>query len=505
MLSRHFAGLLTVTLSVLLGWGLPQAASAAEAKTDASSDSVEKVQKLNRYAMQLFDDTNFPLAEKTLLEALGILEKNGMASAPQSLSTHGNLGVLYSVGLRNPDKAVAEFKKALAIKPDLKMSKQRATPETEAALARARAEMGGAPAAPAPKPAVARETAPESRRAGVGGALKCPDGGEIQAGDEVTLKCLSSGGRAAEVTLYYKPNGADDFKALPMSKGESSGGTTTWTATIPGADTNTKWVPMYFEAKNDAGTPVASSGRADSPNVITVKGGESGSGEATARNGGEGDEEGEDEGEGDEEIDDNNPLARLENERRREREGSRGTWTFAMGIGSGFGYAVGKSTEAFGKFGVQFKQGLAPAYLGQIAPEVGYFIGRNTALSLTGRLQSMPFGTKGSATGALSALLRLLFFTEPDGRVRWYFATVVGAGEGFRLRVNATVNDDRGEPTGTTVQDTVRGGPYLVGLGTGMTYRISRRWHWTVDTQVLVGIPKASSVLDLTTGIRWMH
>lgn len=504
MLSRHFAGLLT--LLVLLGWGRPHSASAAEAKADASADPVEKVQKLNRYAMQLFDDVNFALAEKTLLEALGILEKNNLASAPQSLSTHGNLAVLYSVGLRNPDKAVAEFKKALAIKPDLKMSKQRATPETESALARARSEMGIAPASAAAPKAAPVATVPEPRRTEGGGGLKCPDGGEIQAGDDVTLKCLSSGVRAAEVTLYYKPNGSDDFKALPMEKGDASGGTSTWTATIPGSDTNTKWVPMYFEAKNEAGTPVASSGRADSPNVITVKGGDSGSGDAGARGDEEDDEEDEEEGEGEDEIDDNNPLARLENERRREREGSRGTWTFAAGVGSGFGYAAGNRTEAFGNQGVQFKSGLAPAYLGHAVIEIGYFVGRNTALTLTGRHQWVAGSKYGTATGAHSGLLRLLFFTEREGKLRWYYAISAGGGEGFRLRVNATVNDERGNPTGVKVQDTVRGGPYVVSpLGGGMTYRITRRLHWTVDAQVLFGIPKYSTVLDLTTGIRWMH
>ena len=80
-----------------------------------------------------------------------------------------------------------------------------------------------------------------------------------------------------------------------------------------------------------------------------------------------------------------------------------------------------------------------------------------------------------------------------------------GGGEGFRLRVNAGVLTDAGNPTGNTVHDTVQGGPFVVGLGGGMAYRLTRRWHWTLDTQVLVGIPKASSVLDLTTGVRWMH
>ena len=506
MLSRHFAGSLTLALSLLLNAGGVLAAPAADAKADSSTNPVEKVQKLNRYAMQLFDDLNFAMAEKTLIEAAGILDKANLSNSPASLATHGNLAVLYSVGLKNPDKAVAEFKKALAVKPDLKMSKQRATAETEANLARARAEMGGAPV-PAPKPVAsvkATASVPEPKRADTAsaGGLKCPGGGEIQAGDDVTLKCLTSGLRAASVVLYYKANGAEEYQASPMTKGDSSDGVTSWVAKIPGSDTNAKWVPMYFEARNAADAPVASSGRADSPSVITVKGVEGG--ETGPRPAAEGEDEEGDEDEA-EEIDDNNPLARLENERRRESEGLRGTWMFSSGLGSGFGYAVGKKTEAFGNQGVQFNSGLAPAYLGHYVPEIGYFIGRNTALTLAGRLQWMPGMKYGAATGALSGLLRLLFFTEPVGKFRWYFAMAAGAGEGFRLRVKAAILTDQGDLTGQTVYDTVQGGPYVAGLGGGMIYKLTRRWHWTLDTQVLVGIPKTSSVLDLTTGIRWMH
>jgi hypothetical protein len=36
-----------------------------------------------------------------------------------------------------------------------------------------------------------------------------------------------------------------------------------------------------------------------------------------------------------------------------------------------------------------------------------------------------------------------------------------------------------------------------------MLYKIGRRWRLTLDTQVLVGIPKTSVVLDLTGGVRW--
>jgi len=497
MSSKHLAGPVLI-LTTFLALGHLSVAHAAEGKAD-DADPGTKVQKMNRYAMQLFDDLNYALAEKTLLEALAIVEKSNLGAGPAGLATNGNLAVLYSVGLKNPDKAVFHFKKALAIKPDLKMSKQRATPETEANLARAKAEMASGSSSTGAKPVEATAEP----------GIKCPTGGEAQAGDDITLKCLTTAElRAATVMLYYKPNGAEQFEVVQMTKSGTSGGSTTWVGKISGTQTRAKWIPVYFEARDEGGSSLATSGRDDSPSLITLKGGEAAAA-APAVAAGEGentegdDEEDEDEGE---EIDDNNPLARLENERWREHQGSKGTFWASLGVGSGFGYASGHGTEAFGKppYGVTFTSGFAPALLGQAVPEFGYFIGRKTALSLAGRFQAIyPRGPDGTATGAITGLLRILFFTEDEGKVRWYFAGTVGAGEGFRFQVNASVGDANGKPTGMTVKDTVRGGPYVAGIGGGMLYKLTRHWRWTVDTQLLIGFSHVSGVLDLSTGGRY--
>jgi len=458
---------------------------------------------MNRYAMQLFDDLNYALAEKTLLDALGIVEKSNLASGPGGLATHGNLAVLYSIGLKNPDKAVFHFKKALVIKPDLKMSKQRATPETEANLARAKAEMSGSMAVRKPAQAVVEASA----EAGI----KCPTGGEVQAGEDITLKCLTSAEvRATTVMLFFKPSGSDEFQGIEMTKSGTSGGTTTWVGKIPGAQTKAKWIPVYFEARDDSGISLAASGREDSPSVIALKGGEDGSAPVASAPAGEGPnaegEEEEEEEEG-EEIDDDNPLARLENERRREHEGSKGSWWLGLGFGSGVGYASGNSTETFPDQKVGFSPGLALAALGHAVPEIGYFIGRNTALAITGRDQLIVGGYKGTPWGANAILLRALFFTDGDTKVRWYFATAVGWGDAFRLQVNA--QSQQADQNGQMVapipfKDTVKGGPWAAGVGGGMLYKLNRRWRWTVDTQALLGFPNYSAVLDLTTGLRWM-
>jgi hypothetical protein len=116
MLRRHFAGSLTALSTALLVLAQPLAAQGGdeakppEAKGADEADPVDKVQQLNRTAMQYFDDLNYAMAEKTLLEALTIVEKANLANGPAGLATNGNLAVLYSVGLGKPDKAVFHFK-----------------------------------------------------------------------------------------------------------------------------------------------------------------------------------------------------------------------------------------------------------------------------------------------------------------------------------------------------------------------------------------------------------
>ena len=511
MRRRHFAGSFTALLTFLLAVTRPLAASAAEeakgpeAKAADAADPVAKVKELNRTAMQYFDDLNYAMAEKTLLEALALVEKSNLASGPAGLSTNGNLAVLYSQGLRLPDKAVFHFKKALANKPDLKLSKQRATPETEANFARAKAEIAGGGAGPAPSPG-APKGAELPVEAAAGGDFRCPTGGEVAAGDEITLKCLTSSNlQPATIMLYYKANAAQEFEVQRLTKEGVSGGITTWVTKIPAPRTQGTSLLFYLEANDPSGNSLALSGSEENPSVIAVKGGEAVAGAGpppVAEGEGEAGEEEEEEGE---EIDDNNPLAGLERERWREHQGSKGTWWFSLGVGSGLGYAAAHSTEAFGKppYYCAVNSGLAWAATGQLAPEIGYFIGRKTALSLGGRDQGIFGGVAGTATGAHALLLRMLFFTEGDEKIRWYFSLVGGWGEGFRLQVTADIRDQDGNPTGMTVKDTVRGGPFVAGIGAGMLYKLSRHFRWSIETQSLVGFGHISAVLDLTSGVRY--
>jgi hypothetical protein len=505
MLSRFFASSLAALLTLLLIQARPLAAPAAGEGKPEDAEAVAKVQKLNRAAMQYFDDLNYAMAEKSLLEALAIVEKSNLASGPAALSTNGNLAVLYSQGLRNPDKAVAHFKKALAIKSDLKLSKQRNSAETEANLARAKAEMAGAP--PVAASAAGAKAAAPAGALSTSADLICSPPAAAPIGEDVALTCQTTGNlKAAAVMMYYKANAGEVYLVLSMTKTAGAGGSATWAATIPGGHTQADWIPVYFEVRDEAGATLATFATEDNPHAITVKGAE---GSASAPAGGpppvgEEGEEDEEEEEG-EEIDDSNPLARLEDERWREHEGSKGTWWFSLSVGIGIGYAPSGSTEAFGKppYYCAVNSGLAWATTGHLAPEIGYFIGRKTALSLAARDQGIFGGVAGTATGAHTLLLRMLFFTEGDEKIRWYFALAGGWGEGFRLQVKADVRDSEGYPTGMTVKDTVRGGPFVAGAGGGVLYKLSRHWRWSLETQWLLGFGHLSAVADFTTGARY--
>ena len=497
MFSQRFKGFSRVFLAFSLLLIVPAQGHAAGAPSASEqAEASGRIQKLNRYAMQLFDDMEFALAEKTLLEALGETQKAGLSNGKEMLMTHGNLAILYSVGIKDSSKAVSHFRKALAIKPDLKLSKQRTAPETEANFNRAKSEIASGTKDTAPATPTKAAPAVESEAAA---PLKCPMGGEVGAGDEITLKCMSSGKfRPAAVILFFKPNGGDQYQSVEMAKGEPSGDATPWVGKIPGSATTGRLLPYYFEARDAKGNSLGTLGKEESPNLITVKG-------ASAPEPSSSLAEGESDTDEDDAIDDDNPLARLEKERRREQKGSQGTFWVALGIGSGFGYANADHTEAYGRGGrsAAFNPGLAVASLGHLVPEIGYYIGRNTALTLTGRNQYMQISDKKIATGANSLLLRLLFLTEEEGdNFRYYVSIVAGGGEGFRFRVNAEVIETTGSPS-RWVSDSVRGGPYVAGMGGGLVYKLNRHWRWTLDTQALVGFPYVSAVLDASTGARY--
>jgi hypothetical protein len=279
---------------------------------------------------------------------------------------------------------------------------------------------------------------------------------------------------------------------------------------IPKKVVTGKSVQFYFEGRNNAGRPVVSNGRADSPNLMLIREeevaeeAEKAAPKLKKRKGVPAEE-------------DENPLEDNERSGPRlylgkvdkskigldTRFGKR-KWWIMVGAGVGYGYASG-NLEARPDLQSAFAPGLAFSGLMHFAPEVGYQVTPDFAVAIQGRNQIIlqpPEWSKFTAHGAQSILLRALLFTRQQ-RLRFYGSGMAGGGEGFRFTLfpdsSTGVN---GGPSRTNFQDTIRGGPILAGLGGGLYYEASSPVSIVLEVNALAGFPDFSVVADVNFGLQ---
>jgi hypothetical protein len=274
-----------------------------------------------------------------------------------------------------------------------------------------------------------------------------------------------------------------------------------WQGKLPKKAVTGKSVQLYFEGRNAAGKAVVSNGRADSPNLILIR-------EEAAAKAAE-----EETGVSKQAIDrEENPLQESDEPTGPRlylgkvdkskigldtRYGNR-KWWIGIGVGSGYGYAKGDGLETRPDLQQYYKAGAGWAGIGHLAPEVGYQITPDIAVSIEGRNQWIPQSgqyAKFTASGAQSVLARLLLFTKQQ-RLRFYGTFMAGGGEGFRF----VLYPDMTRPD---YKDTVRGGPGLAGLGGGLNFEMTPGTSFVVEANVLAGFPIFSVVGDLNLAIQF--
>jgi hypothetical protein len=137
-----------------------------------------------------------------------------------------------------------------------------------------------------------------------------------------------------------------------------------------------------------------------------------------------------------------------------------------------------------------------------LAPELGYQITEDFAITLQGRHQIIPTqgsknsdpGTGTPAKGANSILLKLSYAVFGDN-TRVLLSAIGGVGEGFRLVIAPKRSMD---PTKDLPRnDSIRGGPGMLGGGIALIHHFSRRVAFLLDFKTLVGTPDSAVVLDL--------
>src|SRR6478609_5788620 len=93
--------------------------------------AIEKLVQLNKKALADYDTLEWESAKKTLLEALVAGKKAGLDNHPIMARTYVHLGAVYVSGLKDRQKGLQSFVRALEIDPTIRISKAMSAPELE--------------------------------------------------------------------------------------------------------------------------------------------------------------------------------------------------------------------------------------------------------------------------------------------------------------------------------------------------------------------------------------
>ena len=151
----------------------------ARAQDAADQAVVDKIVQMNKKALDDYDTLEWDSAKRTLLEALVAGKKAGLDNHPVMARTYVHLGCVYVTGLKDRQKGVQSFVRAIEIDPTIKIEQTMTDPELEEAFAEAakqvkpRAGAGGPPRRRPPPPAARAAQAEGPRHGGrVGGAAR---------------------------------------------------------------------------------------------------------------------------------------------------------------------------------------------------------------------------------------------------------------------------------------------------------------------------------------------
>jgi hypothetical protein len=484
IMKRYRCALLLALFSTVF-WG--QGARAQE------PDGVQKAVELNKQALAAFANLDVEEASALLKQALEVCSAQQLEQHPVAARTHIHLGVVYVAGLKLRDKSIEEFKKALRIDPNIKVTKSMVNPEVQSAFQEALMEIseGGAPATPVAPPAQPTppvEPAPSAQDSGT--AMVHTPVTEGASGQPIAIRVQVPVSLGAErVVLAYRPSGATEYLKHELDPVESSDW---YQGQIPAEATGGESVAYCILAQNAQGQPVAQSGTEAEPHVITL--GEGTGGEVSGS---------------------------TDQENEGEEEGGGLSFWAAVTVGSGFGYHSGTpEANRTNDKGVNLKSsGMAMSRLLQINPEIGFFRSDSFVLSLQGRFQMVSGASqvKGSnvvnnnsackggickpASLAVAALAKLTWFLGEPSRVMPFLTLAAGAGQ---IRQVVDVGKLSGCPTGGC-KDTVVGGPVLLGPGAGLTIELSDAFLLVASANVLVGVPKFLANMDVSLGFAYMR
>jgi hypothetical protein len=467
-----------VVSCLLLCVALLAAPGLARAQSD---EKIDKVTKQNKKAVEEYENLNFEEARKILKEALDYCSQNGLDKHPIKARTHIHLGIVILAGFKQREVAIKQFRKALEIQPEIKLTKSLANPEVQEAFDEAVAGMGSEkPEGGGEKPDKG-DKGDKGDKSGGNEIIAHDAVAEGSQGSAITISAhIEYAVGAKKVILAYRPDGASEFLGRVMKEVTQGN----WSGEIPSSATGGNRVAYYLEAQGPDENTLGTKGTADDPLVIVLKG--SGAPEVKTKPDKNDDDE----------------------------EGP--TWFFGLGLGSGVGVASG-----YGEVNADVKvtTGFAPATLGHLAPEIGYFVKDNLLLSVQLRLQmvtgvnelrldsTMPANRAycggdficSPAKNAVAGFAKLTYLFGEDS-FHPYLSIAAGGGQ---IRHVATFKSETscGANGKMTCVDTVVAGPVLVGPGLGLMFNASDNFVLTLGVNTQLGFPNFTFNIDFNAGV----
>ena len=133
----------TVLLASLVSVFVAVAAQGTAAAEDQAA--VNKVTNLNKKAIDAYNKQDYETARAVLKEALELCASAGLDRHPIRARTHIHFGIVAIVGFKQREVGLKQFRKALEVQPDIKLTKSLATPELQDAFEEAvlAGEQGG--------------------------------------------------------------------------------------------------------------------------------------------------------------------------------------------------------------------------------------------------------------------------------------------------------------------------------------------------------------------------
>jgi hypothetical protein len=324
-------------------------------------------------------------------------------------------------------------------------------------------------------------------------AMECQAPIELPSTDHLVLRCATRAKLpVATVLVHYRQSGSEEFTVAPTLRSRKGW----YTATLCPHAFEAGPLHYYFEALDAGGKVVASVGDDVSPGVVRILAPPAANGKKGAGPLGAG------VGPGDED-----PLASLRASReaarvdeRTRRRRAPGSFFVGFGAGAGYGWYASGPLEFRRDVSVGSGGGVAGPLV--LTPVIGYQLSSRAALSVLARWELI--GSSGSgdlhvgspATRALAVLARGSY-AWGSGRAQLVASGMLGAGEGVRVVVPPTAARD----VTLDRNDTVVGGPVLLGPGLGFTFHLTPHLALLAEVRALAGLPTFAAVVDFNSGV----